>query len=172
MGNPFLTLGLRSWATPEDIRTAYRALARQCHPDMIQDPDEKRAAQERMVQLNLAYEEALRLASPRPQSAPDIPVSEALRLAEKMLSRGNPESALRQLLRSEERSPDWYYLQGKVLMEMDQYESAHQAFREAVRAQPDNILYRRGALDAAVAIQKSNTLPGKVKKLFRHISGR
>ena len=65
MNNPFEVLGLKGMATPEEIRTAYRALARQCHPDMIQDPSEKEAAQTRMVALNLAYEEALRLASPR-----------------------------------------------------------------------------------------------------------
>ena len=55
MNNPFEVLGLKGLATPEEIRSAYRALARQCHPDMIMDPAEKEAAQTRMVALNLAY---------------------------------------------------------------------------------------------------------------------
>ena len=167
MSNPFQTLGLNAWATPEDIRGAYRSLARQCHPDMIRDPEEKAAAQNRMVQLNLAYEEALRLANPRPQSAPDIPREEALRLAEKMLSQGSPESALRQLLRADSRDADWFYLQGQILMAMEQYDSAHQSFREAVRSDPENNRYRQGALDAVLALRKSNTIPGKMKKLFK-----
>ena len=55
MNNPFEVLGLKGLATPDEIRSAYRALARQCHPDIIQDPAEKEAAQMRMVALNLAY---------------------------------------------------------------------------------------------------------------------
>jgi len=174
LSSPFETLGLRAWADPDEIRAAYRTLARQCHPDMVQDPAQKRAAQDRMVQLNLAYEECLRLATPR-QHAPylqEIPRSEAILLAEKMLSRGSPEGALRQLLRTESRDAAWYYTQGKVLMRLAQYESAHQSFREAVRLSPDNNEYRAGALDAAVALKKENTVPGKVGKLFRNLRKR
>ena len=52
MNNPFEVLGLKGWAGPDEIRTAYRALVKQCHPDMIRDPSEKEAAQNRMVALN------------------------------------------------------------------------------------------------------------------------
>ena len=60
MNNPFEVLGLKGWADQDEIRTAYRTLVKQCHPDMIQDPLLKEEAQARMVALNLAYEEALR----------------------------------------------------------------------------------------------------------------
>ena len=56
MNNPFEVLGLKGWADQTEIRNAYRALVKQCHPDMIQDPVRKQEAQDRMVQLNLAYE--------------------------------------------------------------------------------------------------------------------
>ena len=69
MNNPFEVLGLKGWANQDEIRSAYRALVKRCHPDMIQDPVLKEEAQERMVALNLAYEEAIRLASPRAQSS-------------------------------------------------------------------------------------------------------
>ena len=69
MNNPFEVLGLKGWADQDEIRTAYRALVKQCHPDMIQDPEEKKQAQARMVQLNLAYEEALRMAVPKPRAS-------------------------------------------------------------------------------------------------------
>ena len=171
MNNPFEVLGLKGWADQDEIRTAYRTLVKQCHPDMIQDPLLKEEAQARMVALNLAYEEALRLASPRPQapSGPPPSVAEAILMAERALARGNPEAALRQLLRSEKRDGDWYYMQGKVLMALEQYESAHQSFREAVRMSPDNNVYRSGALAAVVAQRESETIQGKVKKAFRNI---
>ena len=38
MINPFEVLGLKGWATPDEIRTAYRSLVKQVHPDLIQDP--------------------------------------------------------------------------------------------------------------------------------------
>ncbi|MBR3098964.1 MAG: DnaJ domain-containing protein [Clostridia bacterium] len=172
MSSCFETLGLRAWADPDEIRSAYRSLVKQCHPDMVQDPGEKQAAQERMIRLNLAYEEALRLASPR-QHAPyiqEIPKTEAVLLAEKMMARGNPESALRQLLRAESRDASWYYVQGKILMQMEQYESAHQSFREAVLRSPENNEYRTGALEAALAMKKEKTLPGKARKLWKNLT--
>ena len=105
MNNPFEVLGLKGWADQEEIRAAYRTLVKQCHPDMIQNPLLKEEAQERMVRLNLAYEEALRLASPRPQApaGPETTVAEAVLMAERSLARDNPEAALREAVR---RSPE------------------------------------------------------------------
>ena len=157
MNNPFEVLGLKGWADQDEIRTAYRTLVKQCHPDMIQDPQQKEEAQERMVALNLAYEEALRRATPRSQQAPAEPeftAAETVLMAERALAQGNPENALRQLMRCDKREGDWFYMQGKVLMALEQYESAHQSFREAVRMRPDNRAYRQGALDAALAVKK------------------
>ena len=171
MNNPFEVLGLKGTATPDEIRSAYRSLARQCHPDMIRDPAEKESAQMRMVALNLAYEEALRLASPRANSPVTAVLSsaEAILMAQRAMARDNPQGALRSLIRCEERDGDWYYMQGRVLMALEQYESAHQSFREAVRRCPDNNIYRSGALAAVVAQREASTLQGKFKKAFRKI---
>ena len=54
-------------------------------------------------------------------------------------------------------------------MAMEEYESAHQSFRQAVRMDPENNVYRAGALAAAVAHQKEQKLPGKVRKAFKGI---
>jgi len=169
MSTPFEVLGLRAWADPDEIRTAYRTLVKQCHPDMVRDPAKKQEAQERMIRLNLAYEEALRLATPRQQAAYSREISreEAVTLAERMLQKDKPESALRQLMRAESRDAGWYDLQGRILMRMEQYHSAHQSFREAVRLDPENNAYRSGALEAAVAEKREKTVAGRVRKLFR-----
>ena len=84
-----------------------------------------------------------------------------------MLRQDNPEAALRQLLRASTRDSAWYAMQGKVLMALEQYESAHQSYREAIRREPNNNLYRQGALDAAVALKKSRTPWGRIQKLIR-----
>ncbi len=168
MSTPFEELGLQPWAEPDEIRSAYRALVKQCHPDMVQDPVKKTEAQERMIRLNLAYEEALRLTSARPPAfMREITTEEAVALAERMLQKGKPENALFQLLRAEDRDARWYFVHGKALMGMERYHEAHQAFREAVRLAPENNEYRSGALEAVLRERKEKTVPGRIEKFFR-----
>lgn len=169
MSNPFEVLGLSPTADAEEVRATYRRLVKQCHPDKFQDEAQRQAAQQKMVALNLAYEEAYHLASSRRVNTyvSALPVDDAVNLAGKMLRQHSPESALRQLMRAETRGGAWYAMQGHILMQMDQYESAHQAFREAVRLEPDNNEFRQGALDAALAMKRTQTFAGRIEKLFK-----
>ena len=140
------------------------------------DADERKAAQEKMIALNLAYEEALKLTASRRSAATnynrELTVEEAIALADKMLRRDSPESALRQLMRTKTRTGNWYAMQGRVLMALDQFESAHQSYREAVRREPNNNVFRQGALDAAVALKKSRTLMGRIRAIVKRLKKR
>ena len=173
MRNPFEVLGLSAGADAEDVRNAYRRLVKTCHPDKFLDADERKSAQEKMIALNLAYEEALKLTASRRSAASnynrELSIEEAITLADKMLRRGSPESALRQLMRTKARSGAWFAMQGHVLMALEQYESAHQSYREAVRREPNNNAFRSGALDAAVALKKSRTLMGRIRTLLKQL---
>ena len=163
-------LGLDASATADDVRAAYRRLVKTCHPDTYLDAGERAAAQEKMIALNLAYEEALKLTASRrtvESYNKELPLDEALTLAAKLLRRDSPESALRHLMRCPTRNSRWFAMQGDILMALDQYESAHQSYREAVRQEPDNNEFRRGALAAAVALKKSRTLFGRVSLLLK-----
>ena len=171
--NPFEVLGLNAGASADDVRNAYRQLVKTCHPDKFLDADERKAAQEKMIALNLAYEEALKLTASRRSAATnynrELTEEEAIALADKMLRRDSPESALRQLMRTKQRGATWYAMQGRVLMALEQYESAHQSYREAIRREPNNNVFRQGALDAAVALKKSRTVAGRVKVLLKRL---
>lgn len=150
-------------ADAQQIRTAYRQKVKQCHPDQYQDSEQQKAAQEQLLELNLAYEEALKSASQRRVGFNLISQEEAKHFALRLVNQGNLESALRQLNRADSKDADWYYLQGNILMGMRQYETAHQSFREAVRQNPENLRYRQGALDAALAMKKSKNLGFRVR---------
>jgi len=153
--NAFEVLGLTADANEQQIRRAYHARVKRCHPDQFTDAEMQRKAQEELTELNLAYEEALKRAlTMKPTVYRRVPPGEAKATARRLLSQDRYESALVQLGRAESRDDEWYYIQGLILMGMKQFGSAHQSFREAIRLQPDNNDYRAGALEAAVALKK------------------
>ena len=153
--NAFEVLGLTADANEQQIRRAYHARVKRCHPDQFTDAEMQRKAQEELTELNLAYEEALKRAlTMKPTVYRRVPPGEAKATARRLLSQDRYESALLQLGRAESRDDEWYYIQGLILMGMKQFGSAHQSFREAIRLQPDNNDYRAGALEAAVALKK------------------
>ena len=160
----FDILGLPRNATEQQVRQAYHAKVKACHPDQFLDGQAQQKSQEQLIQLNLAYEEALRLAMGHQAGAPVnvMSASEAKRLAVKLMEQRRYESALLQLSHVQSRDDEWYYIHGQLLMNMHQYGTAHQSFREAVRMQPENRAYRQGALDAAVAVKKHQKLRYRV----------
>ena len=158
--NPYNTLGLQPGADQTEVHSAYIRLVKQYHPDRFeQGSDEQQSAQQKLVELNLAYEECMSMAHKRPPVTVKITTEAAEALAERMLEQESWESAIMQLCRTETKDARWFYLQGKALMGLKQYSSAHQSFREAVRMEENNREFRQGALDAAVAMKKHNRLP-------------
>ena len=160
--NPFEILGVNPGADEQTVRAAYRQLVKSCHPDQFQDAAAQKAAQEKLIQLNLAYEAALKLATRHTVGFNLISQEEAKHFAKRLVEQGNLESALRQLNRADSKDAEWYCIQGDILMKMRQYETAHQSYREAVRRDPNNRRYREGALDAALAMKKNRPLGEKL----------
>jgi DnaJ-class molecular chaperone len=165
----FELLGLKNDADAQQVRSAYRAKVKCCHPDQFTDQEQQKKAQDQLIALNLAYEEALRQASEKRVGFNLISQEEAKRFAIKLMEQGNLESALRQLGRAETKDGGWYYLQGQILMGMRQFDTAHQSYREAVRREPDNLRYREGALDAALAIKRHKYLHYRVAEWLKDL---
>ena len=165
--NPFEVLGIKPGADEQTVRAAYRRLVKSCHPDQFQDAQQQKTAQEKLIRLNLAYESALKLAARTTVGFNLISQEEAKHFARRLVEQGNLESALRQLNRADSKDAEWYHLQGDILMALKQYETAHQSYREAVRRDPENRLYREGALDAALAIKKSRPIGAKIADWVR-----
>ena len=113
--DPFAVLGLRPGADADSVRAAYRRLVKGCHPDQFQDPAQQKAAQEKLIRLNLAYEAALKLSARHTVGFNLISQEEAKHFAQRLVEQGNLESALRQLNRADQKDADWYCLQGSIL---------------------------------------------------------
>ena len=55
--DPYKVLGVNPTDSDETIKDAYRKLARKYHPDKYADGDLKELAEEKMKEINSAYEE-------------------------------------------------------------------------------------------------------------------
>ena len=119
-------------------------------------------AQQKLVQLNLAYEEALKAVQGRPAAMKDIPLPEAKTFARHLYESGHPASALRQLARTAYKDAEYYHLEGQILTALRQYGSAHQAFRTAAQMDPTNREYHRAAFNAAQTYKKHRRLPYRI----------
>ncbi len=85
-------LGVEPGASPEEIRAAWRALARRHHPDLTaDDPDAARRATRRMAEINAAYA-ALTRAGETPDSRGR---GGAARSASRLAAGGAPEARRR-----------------------------------------------------------------------------
>ncbi|MGI6173701.1 MAG: J domain-containing protein [Christensenellales bacterium] len=60
MADAYQILGVAKDATEEEIRSAHRSLARRWHPDRFLEGPERLWAEEKMIQINLAYEEVMK----------------------------------------------------------------------------------------------------------------
>ena len=54
--NPYEVLGVKPGASQEEIKSAYRKLVKQYHPDQYVDNPLKDLAQEKLAEINKAYE--------------------------------------------------------------------------------------------------------------------
>jgi tetratricopeptide (TPR) repeat protein len=171
MPTAFEILGVSPDADAVEIRSAYHQLAKACHPDRFLDPREQAAGQERLIVINLAYEQAMDIATKRQTPSASLPLEQALVWAEKLLSRKQYELALLQLSKAEDKDARWYAMQARTLGGLKQHLSAHQAWRTAVRLDPENLSYRRAALDAEIRMKKADSLPVRaingIRKLFQ-----
>ena len=61
MKDPYSILGVRVGATDEEVKNAYRNLARRYHPDNYDDSNPlKELAKEKMQEINAAYDDIQR----------------------------------------------------------------------------------------------------------------
>lgn len=170
MQNPYAMLGVQANATVEQIRAAYHALVKRCHPDSMSDEQARQAAQAALVELNLAYAEAMRRANMK--ASGHVVIHNAKEKARKLYEAGQADAALRMLNKSPDRDADWFALQGQILLRKGEAEAAHACFRSAVRMAPEETQYRELALSAAVQMRKRKTLRGRMGGWARGIVSR
>lgn len=149
MTDPYKVLGVAPNASDEDIKKAYRDLARKYHPDRYPDEALKRTAEEKMKEINAAYEEIQKIRQGKTgsfngayQSRPREPIYENIR---RLITSGNISAAYQALLNIPEanRGAEWYYLYGVLSQKRGNYGDAMNCFERACRMDPSNMEYKQ-----------------------------
>ena len=158
--DPYKVLGVSPNASDEEIKQAYRRLAKQYHPD--RNPGDPVAAK-KMQEINAAYEQIKNPEKARPNPGSqggygpygDDPFGGAwqrtygqqnsgdpyLRSAEQYIRFGRYQEALNALSNSSERSARWYYLSAIANDGLGNQVTALEHIKRAVSMEPDNMEY-------------------------------
>ena len=159
MNNPYSVLGVSPNASDEEIKQAYRNLARKYHPDKYRDSDLADLASEKMKEVNAAYEEIQTMRKnggangsqtgsnsysgsyANSQSSSGNPRYNEIR---RNLNAGNDRAAESLLYEIPEpdRGAEWNFLLGCVMVKRGAFVDAQRYFDIAVSMEPYNQEYR------------------------------
>ena len=153
MKDPYQVLGVSPNATDEEVKQAYRELARKYHPDKYRDSDLADLAEEKMKEINAAYEEVQKLRSMRGKSntgsgqtggGQSTGSASAYAQARVYINQNEIRRA-EQLLYSipdSARNAEWFFLMGCVLLKKGYYLDAQRMLDRACEMDPYNAEYR------------------------------
>ena len=159
MTDPYQVLGVSPSATDEQIKSAYRELARKYHPDNYVNNPLADLAQEKMKEINEAYDQIQRQRKQQQQSysgqaSANRGYSNAGYSRQSYSGQGRSQFAdIRQLLNSnrlseaeellegipqQRRDAEWYYLRGRVFYVHGWLDQAYSYYTRAVQMNPGN----------------------------------
>ena len=149
MKDPYNVLGVSPTASDDDIKKAYRDLARKYHPDNYSGSDLADLAEEKMKEVNEAYEEIKRLRasggdfSQGSYSGSSSSYGGSLYEARRLIALGNYSNAeiILDSMSASERNGEWHYLKGCIALKRGAYFDAKRHFDEACRLDPQNAEY-------------------------------
>lgn len=163
MTDPYQVLGVSPSATDEQIKSAYRELARKYHPDNYVNNPLADLAQEKMKEINEAYDQIRRQRKQQQQSysgqaSANRGYSNAGYSRQSYSGQGRSQFAdIRQLLNSnrlseaeellegipqQRRDAEWYYLRGRVFYVHGWLDQAYSYYTRAVQMNPGNAEYQ------------------------------
>ena len=156
MTDPYQTLNVSPTASDEEVKKAYRELARKYHPDNYHDNPLADLAQEKMKDINAAYDEIQRRRSGAGSGRSTSQQSYAgysyqtgyhgsgvyakVRMA---INQNDLHTAEQLLVQISDHNAEWNYLKGTVCYRRGWIDEARRYFQNACQMEPDNAEYAR-----------------------------
>ena len=154
MRNPYEVLGVSPSATNEEVRNAYRELAKKYHPDNYVGSPLADMAEERMKEINEAYDEILRMRTSGSSGSTGTGSSSGYTYsgsgydsvysqARTAINRGDYKTAESLLngVDQTKRGAEWFFLKGCILVHRGYYFDAMRYIDRACELDPGNREY-------------------------------
>lgn len=154
--DPYKVLGVNRDATQEEIRAAYLALVKKYHPDRYQDPSLKDLADERLKEINEAYDLLTKRSAASANGGTSGysgagysgqggsysgPNAAEFARARALVNANDLDGAKRVLDAIQTRNAEWYYLYGIISLREGWYDRARDYIGRAYFAEPGNSEY-------------------------------
>ena len=152
MNNPYTVLGVSPNASDEEIKQAYRNLARKYHPDKYRDSDLADLVTEKMKEINAAYEEIQKMRAQKGSGnggsrggyqQQSGSYSGQYAEVRRLINAGSLYEAERLLRQAplNEQNAEWHFLMGCVLYKRGYFLDAQKMFDRACAMDPYNTEY-------------------------------
>ena len=155
MNNPYDVLGVPETATDEEIKAAYRRLAKKYHPDNYADSPLADVAEEKMKEINEAYDTINKMRNKKKGSGSTSGsdgsssyynnASGSQFYTVRIYIQQNMVDKAEQILDSTpqgNRTAEWHYLKGMCAYRRGWSEQAYSCFTTACNMDPNNMEYR------------------------------
>ena len=161
MKDPYEVLGVRKNASMDEIKEAYKELIKKYHPDKYQNNPLADLAQEKLKEINEAYDYLCKNAggsgytnagssgsyssagNSGSYSQSSGNQSSQYNAVRSYIDVGNLDSAATILRNCQERDAEWYFLSGMIAYRRGWYDEARNMVQQASNMDPMNLEYRR-----------------------------
>ena len=171
MSDPYSVLGVKPDASDEEVKRAYRELARKYHPDNYQNNPLADLAEEKMKEINEAYDQITKQRAGGGSSGgyggyssyqtsyqgsySSSASNQTYARVRSMINAGDLSGAEQLLYEVPQKDGEWYFLSGSIAYRKGWMDEAMQNYVRAVQLEPNNMEYRQ-----ALAIMQQGNMGG------------
>jgi len=148
MKDPYEVLGLKRGASNDEVKSAYRKLAKKYHPDMNENNPLQDLAEEKFKEIQWAYDEIMNgkasssSYSNGNNSSYESNSGSGLYNIRQQINTGRFQDALRALNSTTVRNGEWNYLVGVCYVNLGSIGQGVQYVQRAVNLEPSNMEFR------------------------------
>ena len=164
MRDPYSVLGVSQNASDDEVKKAYRELARKYHPDNYQNNPLADLAEEKMKEINEAYDTITRQRSGGYsggsygggyQSGGYSSANPSYARVRNLINAGDLAQAEQLLYEVGQKDGEWYFLSGSIAYRKGWMDEAMRNYTIACQMEPGNMEYRQ-----ALAIMQRGSMGG------------